>query len=73
MNIGRTWNRFTMTIMNAITKSRSLMKRGAPHGGGETDDGTARADRYIGGRVNFFIVEAQVSQQTTSSSVVPPK
>lgn len=29
------------------------MKRGAPHGGGET--GTARADRYIGGRVNFFI------------------
>jgi len=42
--------------MNAITNSRSLMKRGAPHGGGETDDGTARADRYIGGRVNFFIV-----------------
>jgi hypothetical protein len=56
MNIGRTWNRFTMTIMNAITNNMSLMKRGAPHGGGEFDDGTARADRYIGGRVNFFIV-----------------
>lgn len=50
------------------------MKRGAPHGGGGIDDGTARADRYIGGRENFFIFDrrhplpryGEVSARTTS-------
>ena len=52
------------------------MKRGAPHGGGETDDGTARADRYIGGRVNFFIMythrpdDTQIHNTTLTSNFI---